>query len=103
MSVCLLTVPVSNSVTRFVQKPEEELKVHRGANVTLECVTEGAPVPVVIWEKFGGELPQDRHQQILGMYSFPQQTRGIHSMLFQCWPSGFDAGPTLKQHWVNVS
>ena len=23
-------------------------------------------------------------------------------MLFQCWPSVFDAGPTLKQHCVNV-
>ena len=23
-------------------------------------------------------------------------------MLFQCWPSVVDDGPTLKQHWVNV-
>ena len=23
-------------------------------------------------------------------------------MLFQCWPTVFDAGPTLKQHWVNA-
>ena len=23
-------------------------------------------------------------------------------MLFQCWPTVFDAGPTFKQHWVNV-
>ena len=23
-------------------------------------------------------------------------------MLFQCWPSVFDAGPALKQYWVNV-
>ena len=30
-----------------------------------------------------------------------QQTRGIHTMLFQCWPTVFDAGPTLKQQWVN--
>ena len=22
-------------------------------------------------------------------------------MLFQCWPTICDAGPTLKQHWVN--
>ena len=21
-------------------------------------------------------------------------------MLFQCWPNVFDAGPTLKQHWL---
>ena len=32
-----------------------------------------------------------------------QHTRGIHPMLFQCWPTVFDAGPTLKQHWVNAS
>ena len=23
-------------------------------------------------------------------------------MLFQCWSTVFDAGPTLKQHWVNA-
>ena len=32
-----------------------------------------------------------------------QQTRGIHSMLFQCWAHVEDGGPTLKQHWVNAS
>ena len=31
-----------------------------------------------------------------------QQTRGIHPMLFQCWASVEDGGPTLKQHWVNA-
>ena len=24
-------------------------------------------------------------------------------MLFQCWASVIDTGPTLKQHWVNAS
>ena len=24
-------------------------------------------------------------------------------MLFQCWAGVVDSGPTLKQHWVNVS
>ena len=32
-----------------------------------------------------------------------QQTRGIRPMLFQCWASVEDVGPTLKQHWVNAS
>ena len=27
-----------------------------------------------------------------------QQTQGIYPMLFQCWSTVFDAGPTLKQH-----
>ena len=32
-----------------------------------------------------------------------KQTRGLLPMLFQCWPIVFDAGPTLKQHWVKAS
>ena len=24
-------------------------------------------------------------------------------MLFQCWPTVFEVGPTLKQHWLIVS
>ena len=31
-----------------------------------------------------------------------KETRGIHPMLFQCWASVEDGGPTLKQHWVNA-
>ena len=31
-----------------------------------------------------------------------KQTRGIHTMLFQCWATVFDAGPTLEQHCVNI-
>ena len=30
------------------------------------------------------------------------QTRNINPMLGQCWPSVYDAGPTLAQHWFNV-
>ena len=32
-----------------------------------------------------------------------QKTRGVHPMLAQCWPTVFDAGPTLHQHWLNFS
>ena len=35
--------------------------------------------------------------------TIPQQTRGIHPMLFQSWATVFDAGPTLKQLWVDAS
>ena len=31
-----------------------------------------------------------------------QTYSSIYPMLFQCWPSVCDAGPTLKQHWVNA-
>ena len=33
----------------------------------------------------------------------PQQTRYINPMLVQCWSTVYDAGPTLYQHWVDVS
>ena len=32
-----------------------------------------------------------------------QHERDIHTMLVHCWPSVADGGPTLYQHWVNVS
>ena len=32
-----------------------------------------------------------------------QQTRDLHPMLVQCWPTVYDVGPTLKQHWMSVS
>ena len=32
-----------------------------------------------------------------------RQTRGIHPMLFQCWASVEDVGPSLKEHLVNAS
>ena len=32
-----------------------------------------------------------------------QQTRHIHPMLVQCCVSVADSGPTMYQHWVNVS
>ena len=38
----------------------------------------------------------------MGRCCLPQQTRRIHPKLFQCWASVEDAGPTLKEHWVNV-
>ena len=35
--------------------------------------------------------------------SWPQQARYIETMLFQCWASIEDVGPTLKQHCFSVS
>ena len=31
-----------------------------------------------------------------------QQTRDNQPMLTSCWPSVYDAGPTSRQHWINV-
>ena len=38
----------------------------------------------------------------IGAMSTPQQTRNIALVLFQCWASVADDGPTLIQHMVNV-
>ena len=38
----------------------------------------------------------------INLAAAPQQTRAIYQILFQCWPNVFEAGPTLKQHWVIV-
>ena len=32
-----------------------------------------------------------------------QLARGIDTILFYCWPTVYDVGPALKQHWVNAS
>ena len=32
-----------------------------------------------------------------------QQTRHVQPMLFYCWANVEDGGPTLKQHWFNIS
>ena len=30
------------------------------------------------------------------------QTSDVHTMLVQCWPIVYDAGPTLYRHWVTL-
>ena len=32
-----------------------------------------------------------------------KQIRCTHLLLFQCWASAEDGGPTLKQHWARMS
>ena len=32
-----------------------------------------------------------------------QQTRHVETMMFKCWPSVYDAGPTFKHYYFNVS
>ena len=58
----------------------------------------------VIWldaiQDFPDRIFSDKSYNIKEMDT--QQIRGIRPMLFQCWPTVFDAGPTLKQHWVNA-
>ena len=35
-------------------------------------------------------------------YGTPHRTRHVDPMLAYCWQSVYDAGPTLRQHWINV-
>ena len=39
----------------------------------------------------------------LGPSTYKTQTRDIDTMLFYCWSTVYNAGPTLIQHWINVS
>ena len=50
----------------IVYVPVDTNRIQIGANLSLECVANGAPVPLVSWEKFGGVLPEKRSQQIFG-------------------------------------
>jgi len=50
----------------FLLVPPHEVKAVSGHDLTLECVVEGAPVPVVTWSKYGGKLPNGRYKQVLG-------------------------------------
>lgn len=59
--------PASTIAPAIVHPPQETNRVLVGANLTLECVAQGAPVPLVTWEKFGGgQLPEGRASQIMG-------------------------------------
>ena len=52
-----------------------------GSNLTLECVANGAPVPVVTWEKYGGLLPDKRSTQLFGnliLTNIQQEDRGTY-------------------------
>ena len=37
------------------------------------------------------------------LHAYTQQARDAESMLFRCWATVEDGGPTSKQHWHNVS
>ena len=55
---------------------------------------------VWIYDTGGGGVSWS--QTVITLYTVIQQTRGIHPMPLQCWPTVFDAGPKLKQHWLNA-
>lgn len=56
----------NRSQPRFSWTPESHVDVVRGQNLTIECVAEGWPVPKVTWKRYGGELPEGRHEVVWG-------------------------------------
>ena len=69
-------------------------------------VGDGGPALNWHWvDVFSGLCVVDQlYWLLIRVHSAIQQTWGIHTMLFQCWPTVFDAGPggpTMKQHRVN--
>jgi hypothetical protein len=58
--------PYGTRSPEIIYVPTDTNRVRVGANLTLECVANGAPVPLVSWEKFGGILPERRSQQVFG-------------------------------------
>ena len=65
--------------------------------------------PPVEWARPHFRSRSRCHRQMLSTewkYIIPamaQQARGVDPMLVYCWASVADGGPTLKQHWFNVS
>ena len=51
----------------------------------------------------GGEHAKRKHWDPGLTTSLSQQSRDVEPMLGQCWPAVYDVGPTLTQHWSNVS
>jgi hypothetical protein len=49
-------------------KPNEQMSVVQGGDLTLECAAEGWPVPHMSWEKYGGHLPNGRYSIAIGAY-----------------------------------
>ncbi|XP_064650503.1 brother of CDO-like isoform X3 [Lineus longissimus] len=58
--------PVINAPPRVIQAPPKKSAARIGSNLTLECVMNGAPVPVVNWIKYGDVLPEGRYEQMMG-------------------------------------
>uniref|UniRef100_A0A915JRQ8 Ig-like domain-containing protein n=1 Tax=Romanomermis culicivorax TaxID=13658 RepID=A0A915JRQ8_ROMCU len=59
-------VPKSKSRVKIVapSQKQTDLWVNIGENITMECVMHGHPSPLVVWEKYGGTLPNSRHEII---------------------------------------
>ena len=78
-------------------------KIPRRATMQSSKAAYG-PAQIPRWRCCHGEAGACKARGFSAINSGKSQAkvRGVHPMLFQCWASVCDAGPTLKQHWVNV-
>ena len=73
--------PKNSEGPNIIYSPIDANRVQIGSNLTLECVANGAPVPVVTWEKFGASLPDRRSTQLFGnliLTNIQQEDRGTY-------------------------
>ena len=54
----------SSRAPRMEENLPQDYEVVQGHNVTLECIGYGSPVPYIVWDKHGGDLPAGRTKQI---------------------------------------
>ena len=63
----------------------------------------GIKVVALIHNAVNGPGRDDSTSSSPWLCATSQKTRGIHPMVFQCWATVEDGGPTWKHHWVNAS
>ncbi|KAK2570960.1 Hemicentin-1 [Acropora cervicornis] len=64
--VIRMTTLVVVSLPQFTVKPPWKIVAYIGANMTLNCSATGDPQPVIIWKRYGHQLPVGRSEQIDG-------------------------------------
>ena len=93
--------PFGTKLPEIVYVPSGTNRVKIGANLTLECVANGAPVPLVSWEKFGGILPPTRSKQIFGnlvLFNVQPEDKGTYVCRAETGPGQ----ATFKTSMVDV-
>ena len=88
---------------QFVDRvSERQLQVGENSNWIIH------KIPVQCWARvaahrwFNGGQSSTPNTNLSRVCCILCANTGIHPMLFQCWCKVFDAGPSLKQHWVLV-
>ena len=106
--ICAGTAPrLTICNTRVEMFSSSWLQANSPSRQTVGMVTTGGtavdkhflPLCLIEWKQ-PHNVPQ---RTAIMMWRNTQQIRHIESMLAQRWVSGADGGPTLIQHWFNVS